>query len=173
MTTATKSGTSIHSSNVGTRSAASLTKILDNPKVTVSSIANSIKGYGEMSYYQRQKALAAVSVPRTLKRLTYSCKSKAVRDSKDFDITASDLMTLWKKQKGLCYYSKQSMELTSGTHRNPNHLRVSVDRYDNEKGYVKGNIRLVCWQANQGKGSGTSRAFIQFSKDVAASGRTR
>jgi hypothetical protein len=82
-------------------------------------------------------------------------------------------MDLWKKQKGLCYYSQTPMELPSGTHRNPNLNRVSVDRYDNSKGYVKGNLRLVCWQANQGKGSGTSREFINFSKAVAASGRTR
>ena len=132
-----------------------------------------IAGYDAMSFYERQKALDSISVERTLKRLTYNCRSKAIRDDKEFNITHKDLVDLWNRQNGLCYYSKQPMTLPSGTHRKPNHNRVSVDRYDNTKGYVKGNIRLCKWIANQAKGSGNSRTLIKFCKDVVSGGRTR
>jgi hypothetical protein len=140
---------------------------------TVAQLSKKIKGYDNMSQYERQKALAEHSVSRTLKRLVTNCKSKAVRDDKEFSITHKDLMDLWEKQGGLCYYSKQPMELSTGTHKNPNHNRVSVDRYDNTKGYVKGNLRLCKWIANQAKGSASSRVMIKFCNDVASGGRTR
>lgn len=140
---------------------------------SVAVLSKSIKGYDGMTAYERQKALAALSVPRTLKRLVQNCKSKAIRDNKAFAITYQDLQELWDKQGGLCYYSKQPMTLHTGSHRKPNHNRVSVDRYDNEKGYVKGNLRLCKWIANQAKGSGSSRTMIKFCNDVAEGGRTR
>lgn len=136
-------------------------------------LSKKVTGYDGMTPYERQKALAELSVPRTLKRLVQNCKTKAIRDGKDFDITHQDLMEQWEKQGGLCYYSKQPMTLPSGTHRKPNHNRVSVDRYDNNKGYVKGNIRLCKWIANQAKGSASSRVMIKFCNDVAEGGRTR
>jgi hypothetical protein len=140
---------------------------------TAAELSVKIENYDNMSYYERQKALDALSVERTLKRLTTNCRSKAMRDNKAFDITHQDLVDLWNRQKGLCYYSKQPMTLPSGTHRKPNHNRVSVDRYDNTKGYVKGNLRLCKWIANQAKGSGNSRTLIKFCKDVVSGGRTR
>lgn len=42
----------------------------------------------------------------------------------------------------------------------------TVDRIDNNKGYVKGNIRIICWQANAMKNSGGSKEIFALLKDV-------
>jgi hypothetical protein len=140
---------------------------LTTAPVPVSTLRKKIAGYASMTQYQRQKAMDALSVPRTLKRLTNNCKSKAIRDNKEFDIDHAYLLKLWKAQKGLCAYSGTPLTLGSGTHRNPNPNRVSVDRRNNAKGYIKGNLQLVNWQANQAKGSGTPQALVTFCKAVA------
>ena len=52
------------------------------------------------------------------------------------------------------------MQLTSGTRKQCNNLRVSIDRIDNLRGYTKGNIHLVVWQFNNAKGAGTVSGLI-------------
>lgn len=136
-------------------------------KIKVSDVKSSIKGYNKMSPYERSKALAAISVERTLKRLTWNSKAKAVRDNKQFSITVKDLEKAWKKQNGRCAVSGIPMQLPSGTRQNPNVYRVSVDRKDNSKGYTPSNIVLVTWSVNQGKGSGKVEDYVTVCKGVA------
>lgn len=59
-----------------------------------------------------------------------------------FDITYSDLEALWKNQKGLCYYSKLPMNYDK------NEWKISLERLNNEIGYIKDNICLVCLEFN-------------------------
>ena len=141
--------------------------------VPASVLSKQIKNYGSLSVYERQKALAALSVPRTLTKLASNSKAKAKRDGKAFDLTGDDLMDLWKAQKGLCKYTNMPLDLGAGTHKNPNQNRVSVDRVRNSEGYVKGNVVLTSWQANQAKGSGTRARLYKFAHAVVATGRTR
>ena len=86
-----------------------------NVSPTLADLTVKISNYDSLTPYQRQKALAAYSVERTLKRLTTNSRSKAIRDNKEFSITYQDLMDLWNSQKGLCYYSKQPMTVMTIT----------------------------------------------------------
>jgi hypothetical protein len=38
----------------------------------------------------------------------------------------------------------------------------SLDRIDNAKGYVKGNVRVISWRANNLKGNGTLEEFLKL-----------
>ena len=44
--------------------------------------------------------------------------------------------------------------------------KVSVDRIDSTKGYVEGNIQLVCWWVNKCKNDCTSNELINFAKGI-------
>jgi hypothetical protein len=136
-------------------------------KINVSEVRSTIKGYDNMTPYERAKELDALSVERTLKRVYQGCRSKAIRDDKEFEITPKHLMDAWKRQDGKCYYSGIDMQLNSGTRQNPNVFRVSVDRTINTQGYLPRNIKLVCWSVNQGKGSGHINDYVTVSKGVA------
>ena len=59
--------------------------------------------------------------------LTNSAKSR----NKEFNLTLTSVRNLLKSKK--CYYT--GVELTRGKHGN-----LSIDRVDNDKGYVKGNV---------------------------------
>ena len=61
------------------------------------------------------------------------------------DITTSFLMNMWIEQGGKCALTGLDMEWGNGIVSSKN---VSIDRIDQEKGYFKGNVRLVCWCVN-------------------------
>lgn len=59
------------------------------------------------------------------------------------------LKYLWKKQKGICYWSGMKMDLNHGMRMNPK--MVSPDRLNPSKGYIKGNIVLCCVWSNMAR----------------------
>lgn len=63
---------------------------------------------------------------------------------KECTITLDDLQEQWNKQKGICPYSGISLIIPTykKNHKDPIYA-ASVDRIDNSKGYVPGNIQFV------------------------------
>lgn len=70
----------------------------------------------------------------------------------EVNINKEDIKALWDNQKGLCAITSLPMEKVKVARatrsRFLNQFRASVDRIDSEKGYVKGNIRMVCAYVN-------------------------
>jgi hypothetical protein len=64
------------------------------------------------------------------------------------DIDGAYLLDLFEQQKGLCYWLGIPM-VPSAVNRDPR--RPSVDRIDNAKGYVRGNVVLTTMFANMGR----------------------
>lgn len=58
-------------------------------------------------------------------------------------ITTDDLKEIWNQQNGKCYYSGISMV----TKQNSDWM-CSIERLDSQKGYVHGNVVLVCYEFN-------------------------
>lgn len=67
------------------------------------------------------------------------------------DLEIWELWDLWVEQQGLCAVTKMPLqwEPGSGSYKNP--WKVSIDRINSNKGYVKGNIRLVTHWYNNAK----------------------
>ena len=59
-----------------------------------------------------------------------------------FEIEFTDLENLYKKQKGLCYYSGIPMNIER------NDYKMSLERLNPELGYIKENIAFVCSELN-------------------------
>ena len=59
------------------------------------------------------------------------------------NITETDLENLWEQQNGMCFYTHLPMTTNSGMINT-----VSVDRIDNNKGYVISNVCLCCDYVN-------------------------
>lgn len=89
-----------------------------------------------------------------------AAKSHAKRDGRQHKIDTQYLINLYEKQDGKCALTGKTMQVhTLGTGL-PNPEIVSVDRINNDKGYVPGNIQLVTWNTNQRKHTRSVKQFL-------------
>ena len=102
----------------------------------------------------------------------FTARARNRRDKKGTtDLTLEYLESLWKRQDGRCPFTGWQLILPiSSDGKWPDGKwthRASLDRIDNDKGYIKGNVRFVSVIANQARGSGTDEDLIDFCEAVA------
>lgn len=78
-------------------------------------------------------------------------------------ITLDQLMEMWREQNGLCAISGQVMTWSKGQLMPTS---ISLDRIDQTKGYVVGNVRLVCYQANTFRGRWDDAQMLVMAKAI-------
>ena len=78
-------------------------------------------------------------------------KSRAKKKGLEFSITATDLVL-----GGACPCCNGKMEVRTGpTKPGPTPYSPSIDRLDNDIGYVPGNVAIICWRCNELKRNAT------------------
>jgi len=86
---------------------------------------------------------------------------------KFFDITLEDLQEVWNNQKGVCPYSKISLQLNNHSHRiKDRRYTASLDRIDSSKGYTKDNIQFVSLCINYMKAELSNEEVHDFLKEI-------
>jgi hypothetical protein len=109
-----------------------------------------------MTYLTEEERFLAVTVSKT----KYSARE--IRDL-DFNIDLKYVMGLLKKQKGKCALTGWQLEFVrSGSKFDKNPLVCTMDRINNTKGYVRGNIQLTCWLPNRIKNNFWFSHFFNF-----------
>jgi len=102
-----------------------------------------------------------------IKQLEQGAKKRNI----EFKISTDDLLELWDKQDGKCYYTWYDMEYwcihyKQGKEANKAKRQLSCDRLDNEIWYKKGNI-VLCWTIiNKMKNILSQKEFYQICKDI-------
>ena len=95
--------------------------------------------------------------------LINSCRGSGINrekrgrpECKECNLTIENLKLLKKKQKNKCIYSGINLiwKPNSGIHK------VSIDRIDNNKGYIFENIQLTSWCVNQCKSNYPDKMFL-------------
>lgn len=71
---------------------------------------------------------------------------------RDLSISIEDIKDLWEKQNGKCYWLGIDMSLEDLEIKD-SPFAVSVERLDNNLGYINGNIVLASRFANRGRGA--------------------
>jgi len=84
--------------------------------------------------------------------------------TKKHKLVAEDLEKIWRKQKGLCYWMGIPMEL-EGLFISYDPFAPSVERLDNNKGYVLGNVVLATSFANKGR-SAYKGSILSFKRKL-------
>lgn len=77
-----------------------------------------------------------------------------------FDLNEAYLQELWKQQRGRCAYSGVLFDLKRSTVRPM--AAPSLDRIDNNRGYVMGNVQFVCTAINRMKHTRVHEEVVQF-----------
>jgi hypothetical protein len=107
-----------------------------------------------------RRALAKARVERWADLLSGSFRHHAkVMKYGAPDVDAAHLNALFESQNGRCYWLGVPL-VPSASVRDPR--RPSVDRLDNAKGYVRGNVVLTCQFANLGRSSIQADQFQTF-----------
>lgn len=88
------------------------------------------------------------------KFLYNSCRQRAKKESLEFNITPDEI-----KIPDLCPYLNVPMQF--GDRYAP-----SVDRIDNTKGYITGNIQVISTLANRMKNCATEEELLSFARRV-------
>jgi hypothetical protein len=85
------------------------------------------------------------------------CKKKNIK----FDIDLNFLEQLWDEQNGRCALTGVRM-----SYQNGDLLSVRLNLIEEEEGYTKDNVQLICDGANRLKKSGTNVDVIRFLQEV-------
>lgn len=104
------------------------------------------------------------SMTRKLNELKNGAKSRAVKKGFDFNLTDEYLETLYIGTQGFCPMTGIVMEWSAGTRAERNLNAVSLDRIDNSKGYIKGNVRLVSTWYNNARNHSSDDYFLKMAK---------
>lgn len=86
------------------------------------------------------------------------------RTFRDFNITFDYVLEMYYKTNGLCPLFKKPFILNDMREEKylRNYKAPSIDRWNNSKGYVYGNIRIISWNANRMKGNLSLDEFESF-----------
>lgn len=86
------------------------------------------------------------------------------RKFRNFNITFDYVLEMYDKTNGLCPLFKKPFVLNDTREEKylRNYKAPSIDRWDNSKGYVYGNIRIISWNANRMKGNLSLDEFESF-----------
>ncbi len=94
--------------------------------------------------------------------LLKGAKASSKNRGQEFNITVDDLKELWSAQNGKCPYTGWQM-----TTQTKDLTLVSIERKDNNQGYTKNNVVLVCWCVNRARATMDKSEFITMCKAIA------
>ena len=89
------------------------------------------------------------------------------RRNLEFNIDLAYLIDILQTQYNRCALTGWELEFThgGGLHRT-NPLVCTMDRINNNQGYIRGNVQLTCWQPNKIKNNMSNDDFIKMCKAV-------
>lgn len=122
---------------------------------------NKFRSICRKCYIKKRNIYFSSNLKQHLSQLLRSRKRKCKYKS---NVNIEDLLIIYDKQKGKCLYTGIQMTYKNGSGYNPNN--ISIDRINNNKGYDKDNIQLVCAWANLAKHVVNHKEFIQYCKLV-------
>lgn len=96
------------------------------------------------------------------KTVIHSAKGSKMRRPLPIDITKEYAWQLFLDQKGLCYFTGIPLKISNSYAANT----ASIDRIDNELGYIKGNVRWVHKHINIMKNRYTDSYFVNLCRAV-------
>lgn len=133
----------------------------------MSEISKSTKWWRENKEKATVKHLARLhTIPGKLTNLITTSRYRCKKSGLEHTIDTKYLNDLYVSQKGLCAISGKEMIIRGKNCAADSPYSISLDRIDSDKGYVHGNVWLVCTGINLMKARLTMDQFIDFCKST-------
>ncbi len=104
------------------------------------------------------------------RRILRKLRQRAKDDGKDLSISLEYLKELWDKQSGICPFTGWKLVLPESAASSYKLVyspkRASLDRIDNAKGYIEGNVQFVCLMYQHAKNSFKDEDVLDFCESV-------
>lgn len=100
-----------------------------------------------------------------MRNLLIQNKSGRVKQGYEYTITIQDLLDIFETQNGKC--AMTGIEMTHLKGNGHIETNISIDRINNDIGYIPGNIQLVCYSANMMRRKMKDQSFKNFCKKIA------
>lgn len=118
--------------------------------------------------------LSRFNLRRRLGSLAYAAKNRAKKKNLPCNINTDYIIELWEEQGMQCPISGRMFDLDSyGNKSQVNPDAPSIDRIVPEKGYVKGNVRLVTYLTNVCLNEYGHEFLIQLCQDILETDKKR
>lgn len=104
------------------------------------------------------------SLPGYLSFLVSCAKQRVKNRTYDCSLTKEDLLSIYEKQSGRCALSGKTMTWGSGSGRIL--TNISLDRIDNNLGYTKDNVQLLCDFVNNMKSTLNNEEIIEWCHSI-------
>jgi hypothetical protein len=104
------------------------------------------------------------------RKMATALQFRSKRRELEFTIDAEHLRAVWDSQNGVCPFTGWAISLRPGGKRSRGEARpehASVDRVDQTRGYVKGNVRFVALIANFARHVWGDSDVLRFCKSAA------
>ncbi len=109
---------------------------------------------------------------KTTKQRTKS-KNRPNIKFKEFNLDLEYIKNLWEQQNGICPLTGVKLILPKGTdntdawiEKNP--YNASLDRINNDYGYIQGNVRFISEMANYARNTFSDDQLIEFCQQVSS-----
>lgn len=100
-------------------------------------------------------------------RAVRNARSRAEKKGIPFDLTKDDVMQMFEKQKGLCFYSGLELNVVKAdASRMHDPLKMSLDCVDPTLGYVKGNVVWCAYCVNAFKLKMSKESMIDICRAI-------
>jgi hypothetical protein len=86
-----------------------------------------------------------------------------------FDLDVEWVLEQKELQQNQCFYTGLAMVWSTGLideNKRINPQAITIERINNNIGYVKNNCILVCWRANCFRGDGTIMEMLDFAREI-------
>ena len=101
------------------------------------------------AYYWKNQEKVNMSRRKNPYSLMSILKRNAVKRNIEFSLTRDYFTEWWNKQEQKCVYCDIPIERLSVVNKSKKLARrLSIDRIENDKGYVEGNLALCCLSCN-------------------------
>lgn len=99
----------------------------------------------------------------------FHARARFRKNKGETNLTPEYLKEVWDSQKGICPLSGLEMILpedTGGWIKGKQPNNASMDRIDNNNGYIKGNVRFITVMANLARADFSDKEVIEFCQAV-------